>query len=702
MNYIAANTLKSLLLTTVVTLCFANDVKDVSGSPPVDPQLTEQLSQAAKRRQGTFRKYTKKTGMQHASMMLATDGEIEARYADDVAASTAADASKNPKKRQRRIETSEEESLDDTDVIVFGRGGVRAEKADGTEVILDDEPLGEPVAKRRLTQPRKVGMPKRKPSASVYKNHDIPVNMGGTITFYDSETTTLSPKCGGRFVELAAIKAIDGIPRETLHILFNPDMKSWDGAFKAHGLHESYLRAQAPFHKVAKYIEDFFGQDVRSAHNGFKFDDPYLNFELRRARVFWQFRQMISPDVDFKDSAPRTALLEEETVTKGHELLKELGIVTESSTHENLDAKANSLAAAAMLYFFKDHMNQLELGLNDDKKPGPMMYLDGNMLPDPEVYPQNHEAAVARLAWFRLIRQDTDTSEQRAQLKQPYAKYMRDAIQTAEVYLLATYRMFQDSILDEVAFQANPVDVKQMFDTLVYVRSHQDQFTKSIHIDNHKLDSVIDYYGLNRHARETGTHGAAIDTSLLFQVARKLLGASDTEDVTNLLSKNQVELEEYLFAKNSIQYFDEHGKLVSSALLHDDQIKGTTRDRNGRRAEPGAASSAVPSYASLMTAQTMPAAAAIPSATVTPNMPPMMPQFAMPQYGYPYGVGQMSYPPMMGYSGAMVPPQMSYPPMMPPYMGYSGQMPPQQMSYPPMMPGYPLPQGMPPSSYGRS
>lgn len=687
MSFIARTTVKVLLLSTVITGGFASDVPD---SPTDDTSLSQKLSAAAQKRRRNFKKYTTETGMEHAQMMLASKEEIEARYGEEVAAIDAADKAKNPKKRSRRVARLEEsEELGDTDVLVFGRDGIRAERSDGTEVVLDDEPLTAPPAKRKALTPHKPSMPKRSTSTSVHKNPEIPANLAGTVIFYDSETTTLSPKCGGRFVELAAVKTIDGMPRETLHILFNPDMKSWDGAFKAHGLHESYLRAQAPFYKVARYIEDFFGQDIRCAHNGFKFDDPYLNFEIRRARVFWQFRQMISPNDNFSDSAPRSALLDKETSAKGHALLTELGIVTDAVAHENLDAKANSLTAAAMLYFFKDHMSQLDLGYKDDKKPGPMMFLNGKMLPDPEEYRENHEAAVARLAWFRLIRQDTDTFEQRAQLKQPYAKYMRDAIQTAEVYLLAAYRMFQDNILNEVAFSADPLDTKQMFDTLLHVRAHQDEFTRAVHVDNHKLDSLIDYYQLNRHARETGTHGAAIDTSLLYQVARKLVGAADTPDLTELLSKTQVEIEEYLFAKNSIQYFDEHGKLVSKALLHDDQIKGTTRDRNGRRVEPAAASSAVPSYANLMMAQTSPTAvpASAPDTLPDHRTPMMLQQPQMVPYGvYPYGFGQMQYMPphMMGYTGQMMPqPQMPYiPPQMMGYMpqGYpSGQ---------PMMPGY--------------
>ncbi len=694
MENIISNTVKYLLLTSVFSCVEASDLPDNSGG---NADLRQNLSAAAKKRKQSLRQYANETGMEHLQMMFADDAEIEEKYGAEAKKIAEKDKKVPSKKRKRNVITESAEEIDDTDVMVFGKSGITVEKADGTELFIDDEPLQEPVAKRPALAPRKLSMPKWKASQSIHKNPELAPNLAGTFVVYDSETTTLSPKCGGRLVELAAIKIGDGVPLETLHILFNPDMKSWDGAFKAHGLHESYLRAQAPFFKVAKYVEDFFGQDVRCAHNGFKFDDPYLNFELRRARVFWQFRQMLSPDSDFAADAPASSVIDKDTAKKGYDLLKLLGIVTDTNLHENLEAKANSLASAAMLYLFKDHMNQLEMGYKaDDKKPGPMMFLNGNMLPDSEEYRDNHEAAVARLAWFRLIRQDTDTFEQRAMLKQPYVKYIRDAIQIAEVYLSAAYQIFQTNILDEVAFRANPLDTSKMFDTLVFVRGNQEQFTRAVSIDNHKLDSLIDYYGLNRHARETGTHGAAIDTSLLYQVLRKLAGAEDTNPaLVALLSKTQVEIEEFLFAKNSVNSFDEKGKLVSTAVLHDDQIKGTTRDRNGRRHEVAVAPSAAPSYSGLMAPPTMHQPSAMPNQPMayqfggmpapSNSMPQMMPQ------GYPMGYG-------------MMPHQMSYMPQMPGYYPQGNNAYGQPMMYPQMpymqqMPGY-MPQqlgGMPPA-----
>lgn len=505
----------------------------------------------------------------------------------------------------------------------------RTEVSEELGYLSEDEPIKAPQAKHKaLASKSNPSFPKFRPSQSIFKNSELDPDLTGTVIVYDSETTTLSPKCGGRFVELAAIKIIDGSPRETLHIMFNPDMKSWAGAFKAHGLHESYLRAQAHFYSVAKYIEDFFGQDVRCAHNGFKFDDPYLNFEMRRARVFWQLRQMISPDQTFVEQAPRSALITPEQAQRGHAVLRELGIVQDTVIPENLEEKTNLLAAAAMLYFFKDHMTQSETGYNNEKKPGPLMFRDGNMLPDADEYRENHEAAVARLAWFRLIRQDTETYEQRAKLKQPYDKYIRDAIQSAEVYLSAVVKIFHQNILDEVSFRADPVDAGKMFDTLVYTRGHQEQFTRAVTVDNLKLDSLIDYFHLNRHARETGTHGAAIDTSLLYQVLLKLVGtAVHNAELNTLLAKPQTEIEEFLFAKNSIRYFDEKCELVSTAQLHDDQIPGTTRERNGRREEVSTPASA-PSYAALMSQTTQPTTVA------NSNAPqPMMPTQGMPGTG---------------------------------------------------------------------
>lgn len=689
MSLVNSPLIKYISLVALITTLHATDNPDRIEQNQIGHGRQQELQNASERRIQTIKNYAKETGMQHLPLMFASKDEILQYYAEDIALAKKLDEQSDnipetqPIPGRKRLRKIVIKDVAPSETRKRTRDEAFNEVSDDLDDILldsDVESISSEAPPRKLFKPLSgtPSLPKFKPSQSVHKNPGINPDLQGTVIVYDSETTNLSPKCGGRLVELAAIKVIDGIPRETLHILLNPDMKSWAGAFKAHGLHESFLRSQAHFYTVAKYIEDFFGQDIRVAHNGFKFDDPYLNFEIRRAQVFWQFRSMLSPEQDFSEQAPKSFKLSPEARQKGYDLLKERGIISNSDIQENLQEKANLLSAAAMLYFFKGHMNQLTTGYNNDKKPGPMMFNDDRILPDSEKYPKNHEAAVARLAWFRLIRQDTDTIEQRAQLKQPYVKYIRDAIQSAEVYLDAVVKIFNQNILDEVAFREDPLDPSKMFDTLVHVRSHPEQFTRAVTVDNLKLDSLIDYYHLNRHARETGTHGAAIDTSLLYQVLRKLVGAKDDSNpaLQRLLSKPQTEIEEFLFAKNSIRYLDDQGQVTNTVQLFDDQIPGTTRDRNGRRpekAQEAPSSSNTQSGISLIphpqqpvpnnTAPTFPSMMGMPYPMPLPYFPQsMLPGFnGVPAYYIPNYMPMPGMFPQMPYGVPFTGPQMQQP-----------------------------------------
>lgn len=472
------------------------------------------------------------------------------------------------------------------DVVIFhnkkGKGVSRVFTREATE----ESPKFSPMA---------IKTPVKKPSTSIYKNAEFSDDFEGTIVIYDTETTTLSPKCGGRLCEVAGIKVVNGVPRETLHIFLNPDAKSWDGAFKAHGLSESFLRTQAHFYGAARSLEEFFGDHLRCAHNGFRFDDPYLMYEMRRARIFYQLKRLLDPTADLGNQVPQSIEFDFNKVEKGHELLKKLGIINgqNKGPRINLDQQANLLASAAMLYFFKDHMSS-DKASND--KPGPMMFRDGKIMPDQERYKDNYEAATNRLAWFRLIRAETDTYQQRQKLRLPHEKSIRDAIGLAEVYISAFVNLLNEDIISEAEFKADPLDVKKMFDTLVFAREHPNLFTRGFNIDNLKLDSLLDYYGISRHARETGNHGAGIDTNMLFQVVRKLHGydGPNIPYLQSIYQKNQVDQENYFFQKNSIRRFDKEGKLVETIQLHDDGIKSTTNQRSVSKPTPVSKPSFVP------------------------------------------------------------------------------------------------------------
>lgn len=416
-----------------------------------------------------------------------------------------------------------------------------------------------------------------------HTNPDINSLKERKIVIYDTETTCITHLCDAQFVEVAAMLVENGIPRKSIHIYLNPnDKKSWEGAEKAHGLGVTFLRPQTRFHKIAKHLQEFFGDEIRCAHNGFAFDDKLLNYEFTRAWMFFHFRKMLQPDVDLSDVLPSTIVFDDAKILAGHEKLKAAGIVKAKGDgpQVNLDQTATALASAAMLYFSKEHMSKDTL--RDDKsesgnKAGPMMFQGNRILPDPETHPKHYEAATSRLAWFGLIKVPTDTWTQRQKLNLPHEKMVRDAIITAEFHLRVILDLFQSNILDEDAFREDKIDREKMFDTLYYARENKDVFVRGTTITNLKLDSLLDYYGINRYDREHGNHGAGIDTSLLFQALQSMIGETYPKgthlwEISKLAQGDQ---EKYFFKKNSIAEFDEEGKFICATLLHDDMTGRT-------------------------------------------------------------------------------------------------------------------------------
>jgi len=368
----------------------------------------------------------------------------------------------------------------------------------------------------------------------------------GKICFYDTETTSIHPKCGGRVCEFAGMLVENGKPKKTMHVYLNPDTKSWDGAYKAHGLSEPFLRAQTPFTNVAGEIKSFLSESIRCAHNGRKFDDNYINHELMRANVFEKFKELLSPGA--KASA---------STKKGNAKLRKHKIIYPKTNIINLDQEANYLTNATMIYFFRDYFKQDTI----NGKIGTKMFVGKRILPDPEKNPLNYEAALLRLAYFRLIRIQTDTQEQRKKLTLPLVKTVKDAVDRAEKYIKAVIDIFESKVLKESEYNCDIINRNDMFDTYEFARENDEIFVRNASIDNLKLDGLIDYYGINRYEREAGKHGAGIDTDLLFQVTKKMFGV-----------KEGSEANAPLFKKNSLIEFGEKGEIIKTTLLHNDRI----------------------------------------------------------------------------------------------------------------------------------
>jgi len=364
----------------------------------------------------------------------------------------------------------------------------------------------------------------------------------GKICFYDTETTSIHPKSGGRICEFAGLMVENGVPKKTIHLYFNPDAKSWSGALQAHGLSDAFLRTQAPFFKVADKVQNFLTEGaLRCAHNGKQFDDNYVNFELRRASLVEAFKKIISP--------PKGAAI---LIKKGNAKLRKHKLTAKKIT--NIDQEANYMASAAVLYFFRDYLSK-EVIRN---KPGPMMFRD-TVLPNQETHPENYEAALLRLAYFRLIRIETNTQEQRNKFKQPVPKAIRDAVERSLKYIHFVKDIFESNVLVEETFSKDRLDPELMFDTYIFAKDNTDVYARNVTIDNLKLDGLLDYYGINRHDREMKGHGAGIDTMLLCEMVKRMFGFEKPAKIQ--------------FKKNCLLEFDKNGKVIKEELLHDDKIK---------------------------------------------------------------------------------------------------------------------------------
>ncbi|MBM4252007.1 MAG: 3'-5' exonuclease [Deltaproteobacteria bacterium] len=101
-------------------------------------------------------------------------------------------------------------------------------------------------------------------------------------TCFDLETTGLSTYHGA-IVEVAAIRTFaDGSTREFC-TLVSPHCEVESGAFRVHGISttEARTRGGQP-REVFEDLQEFIGDSTVIAHNGIKFDVPYLRTEMTR------------------------------------------------------------------------------------------------------------------------------------------------------------------------------------------------------------------------------------------------------------------------------------------------------------------------------------------------------------------------------------------------------------------------------------
>jgi len=97
----------------------------------------------------------------------------------------------------------------------------------------------------------------------------------------DIETTGLDHKKGDKIIEIACLELINHIPTDNYyHTYINPDGKEIsEGAFKVHGISETFLSDKPLFSEIADDFLGFIGDSQILAHNA-SFDVGFLNNEL--------------------------------------------------------------------------------------------------------------------------------------------------------------------------------------------------------------------------------------------------------------------------------------------------------------------------------------------------------------------------------------------------------------------------------------
>lgn len=105
--------------------------------------------------------------------------------------------------------------------------------------------------------------------------------MSSRIIFLDTETTGLSPACGDRVIDIAALEVDRNFsPVRVFHEYLDPG-RSVGRSVKVHGLTDEFLRGRRTFRDIADDFAAFVRGATVYAHN-MPFDRRFINAELSR------------------------------------------------------------------------------------------------------------------------------------------------------------------------------------------------------------------------------------------------------------------------------------------------------------------------------------------------------------------------------------------------------------------------------------
>ena len=105
------------------------------------------------------------------------------------------------------------------------------------------------------------------------------------LCFLDIETTGFSPQ-KDRLIEVYCSAVSPEGEVSELYALVNPGVPILNG--RIHGLYDRHVRGKPPFEEVALKLHAFLKGKVPVAHNGDRFDVPFLQAGLDRAGITWE------------------------------------------------------------------------------------------------------------------------------------------------------------------------------------------------------------------------------------------------------------------------------------------------------------------------------------------------------------------------------------------------------------------------------
>ena len=104
------------------------------------------------------------------------------------------------------------------------------------------------------------------------------------LVFLDIETTGLHSATGDKIVEIGCI-AYKGDEITTFNRLINPKRSIPSEVVKIHHITDKDVRDAPVFAEIAEEFLDFIKKDALCGHNALKFDIPFINYELRAAKM---------------------------------------------------------------------------------------------------------------------------------------------------------------------------------------------------------------------------------------------------------------------------------------------------------------------------------------------------------------------------------------------------------------------------------